>query len=97
MQKFSFGTVSHWSLTSRQPHMRTSRPSLAEAATSLIFVGTKVCVCRDKTRLLSRQKYACRDKIVCLSRQMFCDDKHTFVATKIILVAAPAKDARRQT
>ena len=27
-----------------------------------------------------------------LSRQKFCLDKHTFVATKIILVAAPAND-----
>ena len=46
MQKFSLGTVSHWSLTSRQPHMSTSRLSLVGAATSLIFVGTKaVCVC----------------------------------------------------
>ena len=27
-----------------------------------------------------------------LSRQNFCRDKHTFVATKIMLVAAPASD-----
>ena len=57
--------------------------------------------CRDK--FLSRQKYACRGRIfvsrqifvathTCLSRQRFCRDKHTFVATKMILVAAPASD-----
>ena len=112
--------------------------SLAGAATSIIFVAIKVlsrqpcvCVCRDKTRLLSRQKYACRDKImfvaantctfvstkgvflrvcrdksklvatkimfvatnICRDKNMFCRrDKHNFVATKMILVAAPAND-----
>ena len=34
--------------------------SLVGAATSIIFVATNVFVCRDKTRLLSRQKYAFR-------------------------------------
>ena len=80
-------------------------------------------VCRDKTGLWSRQKYACRDKQVfvatnVLSRQkvlprssrqaFFCRDKRpvllrqartfrdrTFVATKMILVAAPANDNRK--
>ena len=58
----------------------TQSPSLAGAATSIIFVATKVLrhVCRDKTRLLSREKYACRDKILCLSR-------HIIVATNILL------------
>ena len=56
------------------------------ATTNTSFVVRKVCLsqqnfCRDKTRLLSRQKYVC------------CD-KHVFVATKIILVAAPANDTR---
>ena len=66
--------------------------------------------CRDKTRLLSRQKYACRDKTFC-TVQRFCRKKHTFVATKhvfcpdknvfaanffvAILVAAPANNRRR--
>ena len=54
--------------------------SLAGAATSIIFVATKVCVCRDKhnfvatklvgtSLLLSRQAYFCRDKRRVLSRQ----------------------------
>ena len=47
--------------------------SLGEAATSIIFVATKVW--------LSRQTRVCRDN-------------HTFVATKITLVAAPAPDSR---
>ena len=61
---------------------------MARAATSMIFVATKQTrVCRDYTRLLSRQ--------------MFCPDKHTvvaikdvylFVEIKMILVAAPAND-----
>ena len=66
---------------------------------------TRTRVCRDKTRLLSRQKYACHDKTfvatkLCLSRQIFvttkvfCRDKHTFVATKMILVAALANDSK---
>ena len=55
-----------------------------------VFVTTKHVFCRDK-------KYACRDKTfvptkLCLSRQIF--DKHLFVATKTILVAAPANDTR---
>ena len=48
-------------------HKTVAHLSLAGAATSIIFVATKVLsrqsrVCRDKTRLLSRQKYACREK-----------------------------------
>ena len=47
-------------------------------------------VCRDKTRLLSRQTNTtniCCDKCfvatnIILSRQKFCLDKHTFVGTK---------------
>ena len=65
--------------------------SLAGAATSIIltfqqkfscdkhiFVVTK-CVCRDKTHLLSWQKYACHNKI------MFVMTKDMFVATKVSL------------
>ena len=81
-----------FSLPARNP---TSFLSLAGAATSIIFVETKVS-------FLSRQKYACRDKtfgvfgatkvlsrqsifsrqIYCFSRQKFCRSKHTFVDTK---------------
>ena len=72
------------------------------------FLSRQTCVCRSKTRLLSRQKYVCRKNIIffspqkffapsiLLSRQkmcfVFCRDK-IFVATKIILVAAPANDS----
>ena len=50
---------------------------------SIIFVATNVfsrntCFCRDKRRVLSRQTRVCSDR--------------TFVAAKIILVAAPAND-----
>ena len=57
--------------------------------------------CReDKTRLLPQQKYACRDKTFVATKDFFCRNKHvfvatsdkTFVATKMILVAAPASD-----
>ena len=56
--------------------------SLAGAATSIIFFATKV-VCHDKTRLLSRQKYACRDKHILSRLAYFCREKHVFVASKI--------------
>ena len=57
---------------------RLHRVSLARAATSTIFVATKLTrVCRDKTRPLSRQKYACRDK--------------RFVATKLCLLRQKTK------
>ena len=58
-----------------------------------------VCVCREKN-ILPRQTYFCRDKK--LSRQAYfcrdkirlvCRDKHVFVATKMVLVAAPASDS----
>ena len=63
-----------------------------------ILLSQQTRVCRDKTR----QKYACRDKTfvainTCLSQQyFFCRDKHMFmfVATKTILMAAPASDKR---
>ena len=51
-------------------------------------------VCRDKTHLLSRQKYACCDESFVARKYFFatniCRDKHVFVAIKIILEAAPA-------
>ena len=60
-------------------------------------------VCRDKTRLLSRQKYACRDecfvgtytclfvatkdKIMFVAIKTFGRGKHTFVATKDVCLS----------
>ena len=50
-------------------------------------------VCRGKTRLLSRQKYACRDKVLpnILSLQFCCDKSSvatkSFVATNILLTS----------
>ena len=51
--------------------------SLAGAVTSIIFVGIKHIFCRDKTGLLSRQKYACRDNVIGGSghKNHFCRDK----------------------
>ena len=46
--------------------------SLAGVAKSIIFLSRQIRDCRDKTRLLSGQKYVCRDK-------------HIFVATNVIL------------
>ena len=48
------------------------------------FIGRsccKYCICRNKTHLLSRQKYACCDK-------SFCRDKIMFVTTKVLLQQA---------
>ena len=53
------------------------------------FCCGKSFVCGDKTRLLSRQKYACHvchDIIMfflesCRDKNMFCRYKHVFVAT----------------
>ena len=72
------------------------------------FVATKSYVCQDKcmlvvtnlclsqeifvmTKLLSGQKCFIATNIILL-QQNFCHDKHTFVATKMILVAAPASE-----
>ena len=79
-------------------------------ATSLLL-SRQTCVCRDKTCLLSRQKYSCVKTFVAtniiLSRQAyFCRDQRTvlsrltrvrrdkskLVATKNLLLAAPAND-----
>ena len=68
----------------------TDRVSLAEAATSIIFVLLRQThVCRNKTQLLSQQKYACHDKTfvatnIFLLRQNFCCNKLTFVTTKVL-------------
>ena len=58
------------------------------------FVSTKLCLSRQifvVTNVLSRQKYFVPTNII-FSRQNFCHGKHTFVATKMILMAAPASD-----
>ena len=63
-----------------------------------MLVATNI-FCRDKhdfvaTKVLSQLAYFCRDKRRVLSRQTrVCSDK-TFVATKIILVAAPANNTK---
>ena len=57
--------------------------SLAGAATSIIFVATKHVFCRQS-----------RDKIMFVATNT-CRDKHVFVATKMILVAAPVNDTCR--
>ena len=55
--------------------------SLAGAATTIIFVSTKVDnFCRGKHSFVE-------------TKDVFCRDKHVFVATKLILVAAPATDS----
>ena len=62
------------------------------------FVETKVHVFAATNIILSRQAYFCRDKRRVLSRQTQshgCRDK-TFIATKMILVAAPASDIPRE-
>ena len=59
------------------------------------YVCCNKCLLRQKhvmTKVLSRQAYFCRDKRrVLLWQTRVCRDK-TFVATKIILVSAPAND-----
>ena len=55
---------------------RTNRPRVTG-------VNHKYHFCRDKTRLLSRQKYACHDKHVFVATNI-CRDKHNFVATKVL-------------
>ena len=68
---------------------------LAEAAIQVSFLLRQKFCCdkhvyhdkhvfvKDKTCLLSRQKYVCRDKVF-LSWQKFCHDKHSFVTTKVL-------------
>ena len=58
----------------------------AQMSRQNIFVATKIC--------LSLLAYFCHDKRRVLSRQTH--DKHVFVATKIILVAAPANNTKRR-
>ena len=41
------------------------------------------CVCREKTRLLSRQKYACRDKSF-VAKKLYWSRKNICVAKSIL-------------
>ena len=57
-------------------------PSLAGAATSIIFVMTKVslrqtCVCCDKHTFVTTKDVFCHKNI--------CRDKHSFVVTKVVM------------
>ena len=89
------------------PPARGWRLSWAGAATSIIFVATNTCLLRQNTSFVATkirlphfifftttQNYVCHDKTHFWLRQTrVCHDK-TFVATKMILVAAPANDRR---
>ena len=66
------------------------------------FVATKICFavfavtkyfCHDKN-ILSRETQFCRDKSFVASSVLLSQQKTCFVATKMILVAAPASDKR---
>ena len=66
--------------------------SLAGAATSIIFVATRVLsnnhdkrVYCNKTCLLSQQKYACCDKHIFVMTNICCN-KHNFAMTKYFLI-----------
>ena len=64
------------------------------------FVATKICfavfavtnICHGKN-ILSRETQFCRDNFVVVATSvLLTEEKTCFVATKIILVAAPAND-----
>ena len=68
-----------------------------------VFVMTKHVFCHDKYACHDKSKHVFVTTNICcddffvktniiLSRQKFCRSKHTFVATKIMFVAAPAND-----
>ena len=71
---------------------------LQQRCCRLKHVSQQTRACRDKRRVLSRQKYACSEKTyfllkLCLSRQnIFVATNTCFVATKMMLVAPPAND-----
>ena len=55
--------------------------------------------CRDKT-CLSQQIFACfvpTKDVFCRDRHVFCRERRVSVATKMILVAAPANDKGRES
>ena len=72
--------------------------SLAGTATSIILSSQKYA-CLEK--IMSRQKtFRERERNILsreteLCRENNCHDKHTFDATKMVLVAAPASDNER--
>ena len=68
------------------------------------FLLRQTRFCRDRTRVLSRQKYACGDKYLSRETRVCCDKgfvatsilllrPNTFVAAKMILVTAPSSDS----
>ena len=63
----------------RLSHSSRALP-LAEAATSILFVGTKL------NRCLSRQKYACHDK-TCVATKAFCCDKNILSPQTLIILS----------
>ena len=65
----------HW-VKERQAEGKKPKPIIGGSCHKYNF-------CRDKTRLLSRQKYVCRDKIT-FAVTNICRDKRNFVATKIL-------------
>ena len=71
-----------------------ARLLLAGAATSTIFVATSACLSRQKHTFVAT--YFCRDKRRVLSRQTSVCRDETFIATKMILMAAPTNDRDAQ-
>ena len=53
-----------------------------------VFVATKVCT--DKSMFVTTN--ICVTKVLWRQKDVFQHDKHVFVATKMILVVAPAND-----
>ena len=84
--------------TKKHVFCRDKSISFAGAATSTVFVATNTSFAATKVLLRQTRVCVCRNKRfvvtkVYLSRQAyFCRDKIRVVATKMILVAAPAKD-----
>ena len=79
-------------LTKSTPDTEIKVPSAENPELTNIIGGSchKYHFCRDKTRLLSRPKYACRNKIMffdikVLSRSKCVCRNKTFVATSILL------------
>ena len=91
----------------RNKYFAATNTSTCLARQNTSFVATKVCLSlqnvlsRQKfcpvptSLLLSRQTRVCRDKIHLLSRQTYACREKPAVATKMILVAAPANDTAR--
>ena len=54
-------------------------------------VAAKDVFCRDKSKLVETKKHVWRTHTFVVTKDVFCRDK-SFVATKMILLAAPAND-----